>query len=380
MASSSVGIMWGVAMILSNVILMPLDRTIYATEVKVVGRQLRFQRPFFLEFVMFLAMASCLVLEVPGWRQRRAAAEGSGGVSFWPGRHLILKLLLPALCDLVGSWCIFGGAMWVQASVVEMLSCSNTIFTAVLSIVVLKKRILRHERIGIGLNVVGVVLVGLADLASTSSQVQNKVDVGILLTGLGLLMIVIANIWYALEFVVTERLLGSDELSAFMSVGIMGLWGIVFFAVLFPLLQLSPDDPEKFAPLWHEDVSDSVAALGTSPKLMVAVTILYAALLLFNAAAFKTTEHLSAMTRVILGSLVSPIVWCLDLILAVLSGGGIGAAEHLSGWSTLQLVGFVLILSGTLAYNALGPFARFGTSSTTDSGGISLIDGAVGAG
>lgn len=360
-------------MVASNVVLIPLNRIIYGTTVTVEGQEKQFQRPFFLEFVMFLAMASCLILEVPGWCKRRREAP----IAFWPSRMMQLKLLMPALCDLIGSWFIFSGALWLPASVVEMLSCSNTVFTLFLSVCFLKKRVVKHEWAGIALSFMGVLFVGLSQMMSRntgpSAGQGGSVSTEASLTALGFLCVMLAHFWYAVEFVVTEKLLGENDLSAFMSVGMMGLWGIVLFVPLFALLQLTPTSPDALAPLWHENVAHSLLALEGKPILLLAVVALFVALIAFNAAAFKTTELLSALSRVVIGSAVSPLVWVLDLCLATLTHGHSGAAERLSAWSLLQLLGFLLILSGTLVYNAVGPCGRTHGADDGTPGDIALI-------
>ena len=80
------------------------------------------------------------------------------------------------------------------------------------------------------------------------------------------------------------------------------------------------------------------------------------------------------MARVVMGSLVSPLVWVLDLALAALFGDGVGAAEKLTIWSTLQLFGFILILSGTLVYNELGPCRKLCGAGPVADSGISLVE------
>eukprot|EP00401_Gymnodinium_catenatum_P042373 CAMPEP_0117514146 /NCGR_PEP_ID=MMETSP0784-20121206/29920_1 /TAXON_ID=39447 /ORGANISM="" /LENGTH=424 /DNA_ID=CAMNT_0005309935 /DNA_START=84 /DNA_END=1359 /DNA_ORIENTATION=- len=374
MAVPSAGLTWGCAMVISNVALMPLDRIIYGTRVVLAGEEQPFRRPFFLEFVMFLAMAACLLLEVPGWRRRRR----DGPARFWPSPWVQLKLVLPALCDLIGSWFIFCGALWVPASIVEMLSSSNTIFTALLSICFLKKRMARHELAGILLSVLGVLVVGVAQMQGPSAgNAENGGNGDSSSIALGMLLVVIAHLWYAFEFVVTEKIFGESDVSAFMSVGTMGVWGVLLFVPLFVLLRFTPTSPEAYAPLWHEDVGDSLAALQGKPGLLAAVAAIFFALILFNAAAFKTTELLSAMARVVLGSTVSPLVWALDLLLAAVTNGRTGAAEHLSAWSSLQLLGFVFILSGSFVYNAVGPCRRLASAAGTDAGSISQSESLV---
>lgn len=366
------GLMWGAAMVASNVLLMPLDRIIYGTKIaRVDDRETdHFQRPFFLEFVMFLAMAGCLLLEVPAWRRRDSPRR------FWPPLHVCLRLFVPAFCDLVGSWCIFTGALWVPASVVEMLACTNTIFTLLLSMRFLGKRPERHEWVGIWLSVVGLLAVGASRLASVQSGARDDgTDSSSMgwLTPLGLMLVVIAHFWYATEFVVTEHLLGQYEVSAFLSVGVMGVWGIAMFAVIFPLLSLTPSEPPEYAVAWHEQFGSSVIEIARTPALLVAVIAILILLLLFNAAAFKTTELLSAMTRVVIGSLTSPLVWVFDLCLT-LFGLRVGASETLSRWSILQVLGFSVILCGTLVYNALLPWGRREGTEARDLTNVSLVD------
>lgn len=370
MALTRIGLAWGCAMVISNVALMPLNRTIYGTTLLMGGIEQRFQRPFFIEFVMFVAMAACLLIEIPAWRRRLHSP------SFWPSRHVCLKLLMPALCDLFGSWFIFGGALWLDASIVEMLACTNIVYTAVFSVCFLKKSIARHEWVGIASNVLGVVVVGVAQLARASSGKAGKEAQNMGLTIFGLFMVVMAHFWYSIEFVITEKFLGEHEISAFISVGVMGIWGALLFVALFPLLQLTPSAPAAYAPLWHDEVGTSLAALLQSPGLLAAVVALFLSLVVFNAAAFATTMHLSAMTRVVLGSLVSPLVWALDLALST-TGGDTGAAEQLSLCSILQLLGFAFILAGTLTYNDIGPCARLANSreaiSELATGSVSLV-------
>lgn len=374
-----VGFTWGLAMVLSNVCLLPLDRTIYGTDIGAGtdGRRLHFQRPFFLELVMFLAMAGCLLLEVPAWRARRAA-DGGSDRGLLPPRRVMLRLLAPAACDLVGSWFVFTGALWVPASIVEMLGCSNVVFTALLSCTMLGKRLERHEAWGVAVLFSGLLAVGTARLASAQDaqgdEGGSREQLPFWATPLGLLMVLMANLWYALEFVVTEKLIGECDISAFVSVGVMGLWGILMYIPLYLMLGVTPSKPENWAPAWHEDFGSSLADVAARPALLIEVAALWLALLLFNAAAFKTTEHLSAMTRVVLAQLVSPLVWLVDLSLAWIGLTSSNAVERLTLWSCLQLLGYAVLVSGNLIYNAVvAPCGARGGETQAREASVSLV-------
>lgn len=238
--------------------------------------------------------------------------------------------------------------------------CFNTIFTTFLSMALLGRGVLRHEWFGLALTVIGAFLVSIARVEGPS----DTGHIGGWSVIAGLLLIVIAHFWYALEFVVAERLLSDHEISAFVSVGVMGGWGVGIFVPLLAVLRMTPSTPETYAPLWHEDISQSVATLAQQPSLLVTVVAQSIMLIVFNAAAFKTTELCSALSRIFLSQLVPPLIWILDLSLGWYFGASVGAAEQLSAWSALQLCGFVLIVSGTLLYNNV--CGRFENRSSPD--------------
>ncbi|CAK0819183.1 unnamed protein product [Prorocentrum cordatum] len=261
-----------------------------------------------------------------------------------------------------------------------MMGAANVVFTALLSKTLLGNVMAKHEAFGVGVLVVGLLVVGSARVASVSGQDDGTSEgLPAWAPPLGLLMVLLANLFYALEFI-SARLLGESGASAFMSVGVMGLWGVLMFAVLFPVLAATPRAPEAWAPAVHEELGSSLALVAARPALAAEIAGLWAMLLIFNAAAFKTTEHLSALTRVVLGQLVSPLVWLLDVALSRLVGGG--AAERWTSWSFLQLLGFALLVAGSAVYNDAAPrcCATGGCPPARSAAGVSLVEAASAGG
>ena len=76
--------------------------------------------------------------------------------------------------------------------------------------------------------VIGVALVGLSSVLNDSSEDSNN-------TGLGILMIVIAQLFVGTQFVVEEKLFSNYYLDPLMVVGFEGMWGLVYWAILLPL-------------------------------------------------------------------------------------------------------------------------------------------------
>ena len=120
---------------------------------------------------------------------------------------------------------------------------------------------------------------------------------------LGLGLIVIGQAVGALQFCLEEHLMVERGLSPVVLVGWEGLWGILYFCVLAPVLSLTPDSNVAAAALWHEDFAETFDQLAHSGDL-VALTLASAlALLLYNLAATRvqinskaTIQHEGALT------------------------------------------------------------------------------------
>ena len=70
------------------------------------------------------------------------------------------------------------------------------------------------------------------------------------------------------------------------------------------------------------------------------------------------------------------MVWILDLMLAKIVGKTLGAAEELSPWSSLQLIGLFISLCGIFVYSGINPLSY---SDSKSSMSTPLIDTNVGA-
>ena len=77
---------------------------------------------------------------------------------------------------------------------------------------------------------------------------------------------VMGEFCYALEFTSCEYLQQDMGLPPFLSVGLMGAWGLLFFVVLYPILGFTPSHGAG-ALLWHENLLDSFVMLGNSSSL-----------------------------------------------------------------------------------------------------------------
>ena len=102
--------------------------------------------------------------------------------------------------------------------------------------------------------------------------------------------------------------------------------------------------------IWHEDIRDDLYMLSDSPELCILIGLTFVCLFFYNIGLFGVCEHGSALQSAVLNLLVAPLVWLIDMSL-YWTGQRVGTAERWHEWSWLQLVGFGLIIIGTVVFH-----------------------------
>ena len=143
-------------------------------------------------------------------------------------------------------------------------------------------------------------------------------------------------------------------LDAVALVGYEGLWGLLFFAFLAPVLTLTSRSSEDISIIWHEDFYDTFTQLSNSSDLVLLCFGYFVMIFLYNVSANFVTQCLSAVVRSILEACRVMGVWAVGLMLFYLGNSSYSkVGEEWSNWSFLELFGFGILLYGTFAYKAL---------------------------
>ena len=136
--------------------------------------------------------------------------------------------------------------------------------------------------------------------------------------------------------------------------GFEGLWGLLFFAGLAPVLTLTPRSGEDISIIWHEDFGDTFTQLSNSSDLVLLCFGYFVVIFLYNVSANFVTQCLSAVVRSILEACRVMGVWAVGLMLFYLGNSSYSkVGEEWSNWSFLELFGFGILLYGTFTYKAL---------------------------
>lgn len=104
------------------------------------------------------------------------------------------------------------------------------VICAFFSIIFLKRKQYRHHWTGIVLIVAGVAEVGYVAISAGSSEDTNGS------VGLGIILLIISQLFSGTMFIVEEKLLSSYYLEPFYVVGTEGMWGLVYYIFLLPIM------------------------------------------------------------------------------------------------------------------------------------------------
>ena len=109
-----------------------------------------------------------------------------------------------------------------------MLRGMIIIVTSVMSIIFLKRRFYNHHWASMALIFAGVFLVGLAALVWGDKDGDST-------KAIGLILLIIAQLFAGSLLIVEEKLLGSYYLDPLKVVGLEGMWGLLYWCILLPI-------------------------------------------------------------------------------------------------------------------------------------------------
>ncbi|XP_040455257.1 solute carrier family 35 member F6 [Falco naumanni] len=293
-----------------------------------------FQHPFLQAVGMFLGEFSCLgVFYLLLWRDRfRPEPSMAPSQPFSP-----LLFLPPALCDMTGTSIMYVALNMTSASSFQMLRGSVIIFTGLLSVAFLGRKLELSQWLGILVTIVGLVVVGLADLHSSHDQKHKLSEV---ITGD--LLIIMAQVIVAIQMVLEEKFVYKHDVHPLRAVGTEGFFGFIILALLLVPMYYIPAGSFSGNPRRTlEDALDAFCQIGHQPLIALALLGNISSIAFFNFAGISVTKEISATTRMVLDSLRTLVIWAVSLAV---------------GWETfhgLEILGFGVLLVGAALYNGL---------------------------
>eukprot|EP00824_Muranothrix_gubernata_P020083 TRINITY_DN40303_c0_g1_i1.p1 TRINITY_DN40303_c0_g1~~TRINITY_DN40303_c0_g1_i1.p1 ORF type:complete len:425 (-),score=94.90 TRINITY_DN40303_c0_g1_i1:7-1239(-) len=337
------------------------------------GEREKFEFPWFQTDAMFVGMFGCLLV----WELRRLVAgrkvvvhpekeetlletsteltpeeglpNGAGSIQGSEGTekkksHWMSYVYVcgPAVCDMLATGVMNIGLLWIPASVWQMLRGSMVIFSAILSVVFLKRRLRAYHWFGVAVVISALVMVGISTIYGPPPPGEEDVDTSHELVGI--ILVVVAQLIQASQIVIEEFLLKGINLEPLLIVGLEGFWG--FSITSFIILPVIAHIHVKGI---YEDTANSLYMFTHNVSITL-VSVLYMFLILaYNWFGMLVTQQFTAVHRTILEAMRTMFIWVTNLFIYYVITDGFG--ELWSNWSFLELAGFVVLFFGTLVYN-----------------------------
>jgi len=360
------------------------------------GADVPFNRPWSQTMMMFFAMSFALPTIGIFERYRNGQSEAELEYSMLKERQATqgsnsyktyCYIFAPALLDLIATTLSGCGLIWVDASVYQMLRGSLLIWSAIFSIVFLKKRLKGFHWVGIALVLTAVAMVGVASVKSAEQNSHESTFLEIL----GIILIIAGQAVQASQMVCEEFLMKKfhPPPHPMVIVGMEGVWGVLCMIVFLVILQYTPgyddacitnfkeqcsmDEPPPESndcsaiTLYHEETDETLKMIGESPTLYVLVIIYCIAILMYNIAGMNVTKYFTAIHRTILEACRTLCIWIVQLFIHYVVKWE-GKGEKWDDWSFLQLGGFCIMLLGTFTYSKLlkWPFLHYNPPKVSD--------------
>ncbi|GCB71783.1 solute carrier family 35 member F6 isoform X1 [Scyliorhinus torazame] len=294
-----------------------------------------FNHPFLQAVGMFLGEVSCLAVFYMILCHDRRRTEPQMA----PVRKFNSFLFLPpALCDMTATSIMYIALNLTSASSFQMLRGAVVIFTGLLSVAFLGRRLITSQWVGIFLTICGLVVVGLADFVSGNHDEKHKLSQ--VLTGD--LLIIVAQIIVAIQMVLEEKFVYKHDVHPLQAVGTEGMFGFIILSLLLIPMYYIPVGSFGGNPRGVlEDALDAFCQIGIKPLIFLALLGNILSIAFFNFAGISVTKEISATTRMVLDSLRTIVIWIVSLSVGW---------EHFHG---LQILGFFILLLGAALYNGL---------------------------
>jgi hypothetical protein len=229
------------------------------------------------------------------------------------------------------------------------------IFTCSSSIIFLKNKYYRHHFFGIFVVVIGLVIVGLkAVIKGDSNTGENP--------GFGIFLCVLSQAFSSGLMVTEEKLLKGFETPPLKAVGLEGMWGVIcyiFLLVIFYFIECNSwpdflkegvcinDDAENLNNYRFENAIFAVKQIWESGKLKAYLSLYVLSIAFFNFSGLTISKNVSSTARTIVDTLRTIVIWLFFLAFPYIP------EETKETFSWLQLLGFLILILGSLIYNEI---------------------------
>lgn len=325
------------------------------------GGNVTFEHPFLQGVGMFLGEFLCLLVfkfiwfSTAQYRIERMTYKGDASspiVRYWPIKiqkeiHLVdgeqtfnpFIFWVASICDMLSTCLSYIALNYTSASSFQMLRGSVMVFTAILSVLFLRKKLSCIHWLGIATVVSGLAVVGVSDILFSKHPEGSHSNTEKIA---GDALILVAMLFTSFQVVYEERFIGKYNIPPLQAVGWEGIFGFFTLGLLlipfyFIIVPSSNSGPEHRL----EDVLSAFCQMRGNWKIILATLGNVLSIAFFNFAGISVTKELSSTTRMVLDSGRTLIIWVVSLAL------------QWQAFYPLQIIGFALLVIGMGIYNGV---------------------------
>lgn len=250
--------------------------------------------------------------------------------------------------DCMGSGLQTFALLFVPPSIYSIGKNATVIFTAFFSIVYLKKRLFRHQILGIFIIMAGFILVAVSEILYDEEQKSHHKKFNFM-SVIGIVSLFISLIFQGFCYCYEENLFDQFDVNVAHLLGYESMFGAVISTFLFFItMNLTCVHPEFCNSEFGQPIDSPPFAIYDLQYNYAWVYFMLTAfsIMIFNLLGVFVTKHSGAVFRVVLDTLRTICVWIISLIIGF-------ETLNPAGKVVLEIVGFVLLIFGNLVYNEL---------------------------
>jgi len=260
------------------------------------------------------------------------------------------------VCDVVAAGFGYMSLVYIPVSVFQAFKGAMTVFTAIFSILILRKKHHSFHWFGVALASTGVTLVGVASVWGTDYEAAKgdgpadaSVDSNLII--FGLVLNLCGQVAGALHHVVEEALFKDVEMPALRIVGFEGMCGVlIMLLVVFPVLYFLPGGDHGR----QADIIDTLTmVVNSNSNIKIILALFIFTCFAFNTSGVAITGALSAVHRVMWNAFRTVATWVFGLCVHYFFDSKSRFGEVWTPYSYLALFGFVLVVFGQAIYGKM---------------------------
>jgi len=309
-----------------------------------------FEKPWFATFTMFLSMFVVLFYHLAGVGQDKTKSNEQALLDAPKVSEFkaFLLISIPATFDLLATGLMLWGLTLMSASIYQMLRGSMIIFSAFIRIVAFGKTLPSFEWFGDVVCVADVASVRASNILNSGFAQPGK-QVTAAESSFGVFLVIIAQVLQAAQLVAEEKFMKDVKLPPLQIVGYEGLWGLLEFMVVFPILQALPGHDNGH----FEDTVESFHLVATNHSLQALILVYIFSCSTMNISSVMVTYAFNAIHRTMLEASRTSAIWIVGLSVHYYVDPTIGFGEKWLPYSWMEGVGFLLLLAGQMTYGEI---------------------------